>query len=216
MRSAVALGVVASAMCPSRAQFASTLARLTPRARQRLCRSLAARLRMTQAASDTAARIAAVRCLVGLLPTSAATIRRLLRSTTPRHMYEVHFTLFCYLDEAADVDRDFGAEVPPLAATYLSSIDRETACAAWMAGDLLGDHFPPSLSEPLLRRLVFSARYTAGRLGALHGVEQLLCRVTRRRRASLIRDLGAVARRDRSGRVRTLARALLRQLRGRS
>jgi hypothetical protein len=97
---------------------------------------------------------------------------------------------------------------------YLCHVQRDTARAAWMAGDLLGEHWPLDQSLPSLRATAMKARYRAGREAALHGLSHALGRAAKRDQWSILETLKHVAAFDRSRKVRNYATSIMEDLRG--
>ena len=162
---------------------------------------------------DEEIRVALLEVLAGLLPHSAEVLERLLRSWSGAYVYEVHFSLFVVFEY---IGRDSGAwdfvkQIPLLLEAYLHNVSRKTAFGAWKAGDLLGDHWKLDESVPILVRSARSARFVAGRSGALHGlVHALGRRPDVDPHAESIRDvLRVVAMSDHSDGVRVTARSIL-------
>jgi hypothetical protein len=124
-------------------------------------------------------RVATVRLLVALLPDSLSQIEDWLREQSLELAHEVHFTLFCFLDEVGATPSLSGLrqQVILLLDDYLATVQLDVAYAAWMAGDLLGDHWPATESLPVLLRLATDAKNPVGRKGAIHGLLHLLERV---------------------------------------
>ncbi|MEI6433081.1 MAG: hypothetical protein WCP07_12920, partial [bacterium] len=155
-------------------------------------------------------RLPVVRIVVALMPLSIPLITRWLQDKKRR---EIHFTLFCYLDWASvlpegDASR---SEALRLVERYLLETDSEAASAAWMAGDLLGDHWPVMESLPVLIRILQQGRYVAGRKGALYGVEMMLKNpdLAPYDRKRLIASVKVVRSHDRSVRLQSTARSML-------
>lgn len=128
------------------------------------------------------------------------------------------FICFCHVD---DTVLPLGAspqrELLSWTEEYLLTVRSEAGYGAWMAGDLLGEHWP-SLREavPVLARAILEGRYAAGRLGALHGSAHAMVRLSsaggrshRILRDQLLGALRAAATKDRSPRVRAEARDVL-------
>jgi hypothetical protein len=157
--------------------------------------------------TNESARVAAAKTLVALAPDSAGTIRRLLDRQAGRGSYEAHFSLFCFLDEVHGLPRAaaLAREVPSLIERYLKRAKVETAHAAWMAGDLLGDHWPVRDGLPILRKMATQARFAAGRSGAIHGLGRICARSKGRQRLGIERELAHLSRVDRSGTARAVA-----------
>jgi hypothetical protein len=153
-------------------------------------------------------RVGTVKTLVALAPASDRLIRTLLRRMSDRGTYEVHFTLFCFLDDLRHLPGSarVARRVPQLVARYLSNVPRESAHAAWMAGDLLGDHWPLRQAVTVLAKQATMAKFAAGRAGAIHGLAHALERAKGAERARVRRVLDAVSNQDPTARLRNLAR----------
>ena len=155
-------------------------------------------------------RIPVVRIVVALMPLSFPLIARWLQDKRRR---EIHFTLFCYLDwinklPEGDTSR---SETLRLVERYLLETDSEAANAAWMAGDLLGDHWPVMESLPVLIRILQLGRYVAGRKAALSGIEIMLNNpnLGLHDRKRLIAAVKEARSHDRSGQLQSTARSML-------
>lgn len=165
--------------------------------------------------TEEAHRIVVAKILVALAPQSADTIRSLLLERSDQSAYELHFSLFCFLDRAVEVQeaRDFVLEVPSLVENYLMEVSTESGHAAWMAGDLLGDHWNSAEGVPPLLRTARKARFAAGRRGSLHGLAQVLEKETA---SPELRDrvkelITLVSREDPSSATRRYAKSILRE-----
>ena len=93
-----------------------------------------------------------------------------------RYAGEIRFDIFCFLDqvrELAAAEEHLGF-VPHLVENYLSTTRSNAGQAAWMAGDLLGDHWPAREAVPTLLRLAEHARFAAGRKSAIHGLSHAI------------------------------------------
>jgi hypothetical protein len=190
------------------------VAALAPVHRRRLLQDVRAAVADSRLMVDTDARVVAARLLVSLLPDSLETLATLLRKRENALAYETHFTLFCYVDWATEVAAasDVAADILALVAEYLQNVPAETAKAAWMAGDMLGDHWEPrEQAVPVLMDAVLHARFVAGRAGALYGLEQILTNLGPPdvRRAALRSLVHRVRTKDRSRHMRRSAAALL-------
>jgi hypothetical protein len=156
--------------------------------------------------ADGVRRIASVKILVGLFPLSLRVLERLLNARSGQQAYEVHFTIFCFLDTLTVLAVPDGDKRRILEAVseYLHSVSSETAHAAWMAGDLLGAHWQSSETLDILVSAMQTARYVAGRLGALKGLEECLRETTHSSRVGrrVLQVLQEVSHTDRSHRVR--------------
>jgi len=116
---------------------------------------------------DESARVACSKIIVSLIPDSNEIIRHWISTKSGRYVYEIHFSLFCFLDRAVDVagGESFAKEIPVLIEKYLFEIHSDTAQANFMAGDLLGDHWIIEEALPILSRLAKEAKYANGRYG---------------------------------------------------
>ncbi|MES2465270.1 MAG: hypothetical protein V4671_32290 [Armatimonadota bacterium] len=118
------------------------------------------------------ARVYLIRFLVALFPRSQSVIEFLLSQFRNPEDYEIHFTLFCYLDDVPYFgtvsDR---AEVLRIMENYLMTVPADTGHASWMAGDMLSDHWEARESLPVLLRAAQKARFISGRSTGLDGLE---------------------------------------------
>lgn len=121
-------------------------------------------------------RVAWARLLVALFKDTFPLILHLLERRQDRWDYEMHFSLFCYLDWIPEWPdgQPFVPVTLEAVKKYLLSVDREVALASWMAGHLLGDHWDPKTALPVLLECAINARFAAGRLGAITGLEDRL------------------------------------------
>jgi hypothetical protein len=169
-------------------------------------------LRTTAGRTTEDSRVAAVNVLVALLPDSRHSIREWLVRRSG-DAYDVHFSLFCFLDQVSVHPRlhRCADEVLAMVESYLQGIESTAGQAAWMAGDLLGEHWEGPGALPVLIRTAASARFAAGRYGAIHGLGQMLAsEATLADTKRLIRDsLRNIAKSDRSRRLRGVARQIL-------
>lgn len=140
--------------------------------RRRRYTALAARiLRTDKDCRNVHNRIAAVRVLVGGLPQTINVISRLVRDRSRPLSYEIHFTLFCYLDRLdLPADRRLRARVLQLVKEYLMTASSNRAHATWMAGDLLGDHWEAREAVVVLREVLTCSKHHAAREAAIHGL----------------------------------------------
>jgi hypothetical protein len=185
------------------------LSSLQPGRRRELAKVTEAALR-SSVRRDEKARVGRVKILVALLPESLTAITSLLRASTGS-MHEVHFSLFCFLDRAQSIrtHTSLRRRVLREVAAYLRNVKSDPALAAWMGGDLLGEHWAPRDAWPVLMRLARTARHPAGRIAAVHGLRHALPRATGKVRRDLSRVLNEIAVRDASRAVRSAAKVAL-------
>lgn len=162
-------------------------------------------------------RIAAVRAIVALLPLSLGAIAELLTRRQNKHHYEVHFTLFCYLDWSQEmpVASSVTKEILFLAENYLMTVPHPTARAGWMAGHMLGENWNQQEALPVLARAAQYAKYAEGRQSSLAGLETMLERLSVNDKAQIDmrKTLKKLSLTDRSGSVKEAAKALLKRRR---
>jgi hypothetical protein len=153
----------------------------------------------SRSASNEELRIGAVKVLVAALPQSFPLIQQLLLDFSTSLAYEVHFTLFCFLDDALyrtpsySVDRRTIRRLLRLVELYLNRVPSTRGSAAWMAGDLLGDHWRSGGAVDVLLRTAKNSRQEAGRLGAIHGLAHALTWVGRSTQREIRALLGTLA-----------------------
>jgi hypothetical protein len=159
----------------------------------------------------TSERIELVKRLVAAMPMSANEICKLLCTFSVNGIYEVHFTLFCYLDNVVAMPdcQAIRATVCNWIAEYLRFVPQRTALAAWMAGDLLGDHWPLREGLSALSDAILHAKYVAGRYGAIHGLKMAHRRSGIQSRRTIMKILSEASINDRSGQVRRAAAVAL-------
>jgi len=123
-------------------------------------------------------RVSISRIMVALLPESFSLISNILAKTRTKWDFEFHFTLFCYLDQVPHFEplKSSSQKILSLIEKYLLVARRDVAQSSWMAGDLLGKHWNPQESFPVLKRVLLNGTYICGRRGALKGFEELLNR----------------------------------------
>mgnify|MGYP001613245091 CR=1 FL=1 len=87
-------------------------------------------------------------------------------------------------------------------ANYPMGRRSNAAQAAWMAGNLLGDHWNLRESLPLLIQIAESARGVTGREAAVHGLSKALARCTDADYARITAKLERMTKNDPSPKVR--------------
>lgn len=125
---------------------------------------------------DDVVRISATRALVALLPQSFGVIESFLTEMNNLCSYERHFTLFCYLDWVPELPwtASLSHDVLRCVHKYLIDVRSTKALSAWMAAHMLGAHWEPAESAPILLDGLSNARYVAGREASAGGLLDLL------------------------------------------
>ena len=155
-------------------------------------------------------RVAVIGIIVAALSHSAFLIESLINKKTGRNAYEIQFTLFRLLGWTPHAEKSC-----PLMLThvrnYLLTTKYDTAQAAWMAADLLGDHWPLEKTLPVLLEVVKNAKYVAGRDAALYGLTISLTNLSQSspHRKQIIASLNQLAEYDPSSKIRTIAAYIL-------
>lgn len=148
-------------------------------------------------------RVVFAQVIVAASPHSVPLMEKLLRKKLGRNDYEIHFTLFCcfgWMPNAKELCSSMLFSVRE----YLLSVKQDTARAAWMAGDLLGDHWPLRKTLPILMQVAKQARYVTGRAAAVDGLEHALTNkgLTRAQRNNIFSLLQDIAKSDRSAQLK--------------
>jgi hypothetical protein len=149
-------------------------------------------------------RNGAVRLIVALLPKTFPFLEKLLSDFSIPLWYEVHFTAFSALDRS-DLNKTDQKQVLALVERYLINVSSDAGFAAWKAGDMLGDEWYAHDTVEILTRVVRSARYVAGRNGALHGIQHAMSEATPSEKERLLSLVRKVASEDTSAEVRDYA-----------
>lgn len=189
------------------------LADLSARERRGMAHTCAQALKGSRVTRDEARRVLLAKLLVSLLPHALPQLAQLLQVKPRVPLAEVQFSLFCFLDGGGPGTRAT-RNVLRLVEHYLMGISRDTAQAAWMAGDLLGDHWDLKESLPALTAVALKARHPAGRMAAIHGLSHALDRGKKREQWAIVDVLKRVASKDPSRTVRSYAESVLGPLRG--
>lgn len=178
--------------------------------RAALLGALAVALKSKDALSSEDFRIALLKLVIGLLPDSLALIREIVLDERANYDPEVRFSLFCFLDEVPGLSLgdEIGRNICQTVTTYLCNVRSDAGMAAWMAGDLLGEHWPAKPGVTALCEVAKGARFVAGRHSAIHGLAHAMGRMPEL--DGFIRTtLTEVACNDRSERVRREAQEVL-------
>lgn len=194
----------------SAVELAADVATLSRAGRRRLLRACENDLRNDRKAASEEVRVHAAKILVALLPESLDAIESLIALRSSRWRYEVHFSLFLFI---GDVRHLFGASIDrqlvDLLSRYLMTVQASTALASWKAADTIVFCWPPRESLPRLEVAATEARCVAGRLAALSALEELLKAQGEATRSRIEPVIRSICLRDRSARVRRLARFAL-------
>ena len=150
----------------------SAIVRLPKAERIKLLAQIKKLLKSPQMRHSEEQRISAATMLISLLPDSEKTIVRLLKAKGDLWDYELHFSIFCFLDFVwlSQARADFAVQVPQLVEEYLSNLKVEKASAGWMAAHLMEDHWDKKQGLECLRRVVSNGRYASGRGKALNEI----------------------------------------------
>jgi hypothetical protein len=201
---------------PYHGEFNSILAAIQPLGkedRNRLLSICEGAFQDVSIRKDESATVACVKVIVALVPDSTNSIKKWINTSSGKYIYEVHFSLFCFLDDVPDLPngQQFAKEIPLIIENYLMNIKTEAAHAAFMAGDLLGDHWEENEAFPILMKIAKEARYSVGRGSALWGLGQILHSLpdSDRKSKSIITLIQKISKNDRSEGVRASARSIL-------
>lgn len=126
--------------------------------------------------NDRPLRVTVVRVMSSLLPKSIDLLSRWLVIHDDTCCYELQFTTFCYIDWIGTLPntRNYKYSVLDIVKQYLIHVKTSKASAAWMAGHLLGKHWPTVESLPILIAASRHAKYVAGRKASLFGLRDIL------------------------------------------
>lgn len=163
---------------------------------------------MPMALQTEESRVLIARVLAALFPESLDLIKSYLHTTDLSEQdAEMQFSIFVALSELPALvgNSEALSEITDVLQKYLLAIDTSTSQAAWMAGDLLGDHWPLPLALPVLFSVVHAAEHVAGRQGAIHGLSHALLRTTKKDQWKIIEALKNVAANDPDYNVRRSA-----------
>jgi hypothetical protein len=149
-------------------------------------------------------RNGAIRLIVASLPETFTALEDLLFDSSSPLWYEVHFIAFNSL-ERSNLSTTDQQQVVALVERYLVNAKSRAGFAAWKAGDMLGDEWYAPETVQILERLLSSARYVAGRNGALHGLQHALNEVKPSEKKRLLSVVRKVASDDPSAEVRDYA-----------
>lgn len=164
--------------------------------------------------ADEIKRVENIKILIALIPETINTIKKLLLDFSDEISYERHFTLFCYLDDVFDFLEDIEIinEILDLIKNYLLNVKYDYAMAAWMAGDLLGDHWRNiDSAQKVLFEVIKNSKYTTGKLSALHGIKQLFQNVDLTRKEEIMSFLQGLLKTEKSVKVKDYINLVLKK-----
>lgn len=119
-------------------------------------------------------RISAVKLLVALLPDSYPLVRKWIFRTGDVYFYEVQFTFFCFLSDIFSFTPPHPAtttDILDLAKEYLDRVPSDEAYNAFMAADMLGDHWTGDAGIGALVEVARHSRNPVGKKAALGALE---------------------------------------------
>ena len=151
------------------------LADLTSKEQEGLKKSVYKEITMKSKSLSESERISLVKLMFWSLPDSEKYIYSLLRKMNDPKDFEIHFTIFCFLDQAIERTKDRKLNQRLLAATesYLIAVNKDYAHGAWMAGEFLGAHTKPRISLPILKNVYNVSRHSSGKKAALFGLYRI-------------------------------------------
>jgi len=120
-------------------------------------------------------RVILVKLILTFLPQTKAEIIKILTQRNSRLDFELHFTIFCFLDQIREI-RQSGKRkfnVPEIIEDYLMKIKDNTCQAAWMAGELLGVNWDKKNALTVLKKVFFKAKNKTGKEAGLYGLYQI-------------------------------------------
>ena len=192
---------------------AKALSRLPSPVRETLLRRVRTLLR-SGPGSPERERLATAKILVALLPASFATIQDCLRRRDSRRAYELHFSLFCFLDDARYVPQSNATlrKLNDMVVSYLYHAKSDAANAAWMAVHLLATHWPGKQSLKGLSFVALQSSHPVARSAALMGIGECLPSLTKTERLKIARLLETIQRSDRRPKIRRQAARIIAKL----
>lgn len=191
-------------------EVSRALSKMPPLFRSNLLKETFRLLQQSDLASDEDIRIGAVQVLLASLPKSLGAIEALLRDFSRPLAYEVHFSLFCFLYPDS-IPTNLTPTVLASVESYLRSVPKETAHAAFIAGHVLGDHWETPEAIEILTRCATKARFSAGRKGAIHGLAEAFDELSAKEKRRILPILKRIATHDKSKQVRLVSRMTLRR-----
>jgi hypothetical protein len=161
-------------------------------------------------------RVLLARLVSGLIPYSTNVVHEMLATPAHNELHaELQFSVFVAFSDLPQILSRANREILRREVEgFLNEVQTDVAQAAWMAGDLLGDHWPVEEAVPLLIRLAQSANHRAGREAAIHGLSHLVSRATKIQQWEIVGVLKSIAANDIVPATRNYAESVIGELRG--
>ena len=167
--------------------------------------------------ADEPRRSLVARLIVAALPEALRLFERLVAEPRSEGLIgELQFSLFVALSDVGDCPDYLGvhAQLVQIMRSFIEQVEVDEADAAWMAADVLGDHWPLGLTLGALRAAALGATHRAGREAALHGLSHALGRADKRQQWEIVEVAKQIERHDPDDAVRRYAGQVLGALRG--
>lgn len=122
-------------------------------------------------------RIGVVKLLVSLLPTAYPSVRKWMFREGDLYYFEVQFTFCCFLSDILSFtppDSESANAVLNLATEYLHRVPSDEAYNAFMAADMLGDHWVGDAGIGALVEVARHSRNPVGKKAALGALPDAL------------------------------------------
>lgn len=160
------------------------------------------------------ARVGAAKLIVALLPNSLSTLRKWLEKNRPRSVYEIHFSIFCYLDEVQYFDnlKPFKDIILQLVTAYLMKSKGDQALAYWMAVDLVADHWNLRDSLMPLLAVAENAMFQTTRLAAIRALEKASAKCLDQEAVLIKETLERLSKRDSSRAIKAATSRLKKRI----
>ncbi len=149
-------------------------------------------------------RNAVIAFIVEFLPHTFRLLGEILKNYNAPFWYEVQFTTLSWLVRS-EYSASEQRKILALVENNLMNARSEAGCAAWKAGDMLGDEWFGADTVKILERTIYNARYAAGRKGAIHGMAHAIGNSSAAKQKQLFLLMHQVSLEDRSAAVRDYA-----------
>lgn len=190
------------------------IATISPNERDKLLLALLEAVQDPSSLSTESERVFVARLVAASVPFTFSVLESALQYAVEDNGAEFQFSVFVALTDIHEVATAAQiARVLYCVQSFLSDVAVDRQQEAWMAGDLLGDHWRVDESLPALLLLATKARYPAGRRAALHGLSHAIERATKEQQWTIVATLKAAAENDESHTVRRAAISALTCLR---